>query len=141
MPDARTQWLPAPLRNLLPEGAVRLQPKALLLLALGWLLSPLCWWNDLVINLPVAWVFAKGVEIVDPAWFAPGLVLGYWLSNVLGIVLMQSGALAMVQAADSPQNRRRELLVGLATSTAYTLGVVALVQLGVLQSPLPELGA
>lgn len=141
MPDSHSQWLPAPLRNLLPAGTARLQPKALLLLALGWLLSPLCWWNDLVINLPVAWVFAKGVEIVDPAWFAPGLVIGYWLSNVLGIVLMQSGALAMMQAQEAPRNRRRELLVGLATSTAYTVAVVALVELGVLQSPLPELGA
>ena len=54
---------------------------------------------------------------------------------------MQSGALALLPGAgEAPRNPRRELLVGLATSTAYTLAVVALVQLGVLQSPLPELG-
>ena len=129
-----------PLGRFLPTGLARLRPLPLLLMAVGWLLSPLCWWNDLIINLPLAWGFAKLAQWLQPGWFAPGLVLGYWLSNVLGIVLMQSGALALLPGAgEAPSNRRRELLVGLATSTAYTLAVVALVRLGVLQSPLPEL--
>ena len=141
MPDANPHPPQGLLRQLLPAALARLEPKALLLVALGWLLSPLCWWNDLIINLPLAWGFAKLAQLLQPDWFAPGLVVGYWLSNVLGIVLMQSGALALLPGAgEAPRNRRRELLVGLATSTAYTLAVVALVQLGVLQSPLPELG-
>jgi hypothetical protein len=126
---------------LLPAGLASLRPRALLLLAVGWLLSPLCWWNDLLINLPLAWGFARLAELLRPGWFAPSLVLGYWLSNVLGIALLQSGALALLpRAEETPRNRRRELLVGLATSTVYTLAVVALVQLGVLRSPLSELG-
>jgi hypothetical protein len=140
MPHANPQTPHGSLRQLLPASLARLEPRALLLLGLGWLLSPLCWWNDLIINLPLAWGFAKLAQWLQPGWFAPGLVLGYWLSNVLGIVLMQSGALALLPGAgEAPTNRRRELLVGLATSTAYTLAVVALVRLGVLQSPLPEL--
>jgi hypothetical protein len=136
MPDANPSPSLSPLRQRLPAGLARLRPRTLLLLALGWLLSPLCWWNDLVINLPVAWGFAKLAQLVDPGWFAPGLVVGYWLSNVLGIVLLQSGALALLPPGEAPPDRRRELLVGLATSSAYTLAVVALVKLGVLQSPM-----
>ena len=127
------------LRRFLQEGPPLQQLKALVLLALGWLLSPLCWWNDLVINLPLAWLMARLLAFWQPSWFTPGLVLGYWLSNVAGILLLQSSALAVFRDEDSPRDRRRELLVGLATSTAYSLLVFGLVGLGVLHTPLPEL--
>lgn len=127
------------LRQFLQEGHPLVQLRALVLLALGWLLSPLCWWNDLVINLPVAWVVARALAFWHPAWFTPGLVIGYWLSNVAGILLMQSSAMEVFRDGDQPREPRRELLVGLATSTAYSLAVFALVKTGVLHTPLPEL--
>jgi hypothetical protein len=127
------------LRRFLREGPPLQQLKALLLLALGWLLSPLCWWNDLVINLPLAWLVARLLAFWQPAWFTPGLVLGYWLSNVAGILLLQSSALEVFRDDDTPQDRRRELLVGLATATAYSLLVFGLVKLGLLHTPLLEL--
>jgi hypothetical protein len=139
MSEAKNGWLPLALRPLLPAKAVSLRPGALVLLVVGWMLSPLCWWNDLLINLPVAWGFARIALWIEPAWFAPGLVLGYWLSNVLGIVLMQSGALALVENPSAPRDRQREWLIGLATSTAYTLVVVVLVRIGLLPSPISAL--
>jgi len=107
---------------------------ALALVGLGWLLSPLCWWNDLLFNLPLAVGCGKVVSLIRADWFVPGLVTGYWLSNVVGIVLMQTGALGLLPG-EHPSNRRRELLVGLATSTVYTVAVLALVKLGWLQTP------
>jgi hypothetical protein len=139
MSDAKSGWLPLALRPFLPASTVALRPRALVLLVVGWMLSPLCWWNDLLINLPVAWGLASVARWIEPAWFAPGLVVGYWLSNVLGIVLLQSGALALVQSPATPRDRRREWLIGLATSTAYTLAVVFLVRLGWLPSPIPAM--
>jgi hypothetical protein len=127
------------LRQFLQEGHPLVQLRALLLLALGWLLSPLCWWNDLVINLPVAWLVARALAFWQASWFTPGLVIGYWLSNVAGILLMQSSAMEVFRDGEEPRNPRRELLVGLATSTAYSLAVFALVKTGVLHTPLPEL--
>jgi len=129
------------LRQFLQEGHPLVQLRALLLLALGWLLSPLCWWNDLVINLPVAWLVARALAFWQPSWFTPGLVIGYWLSNVAGILLMQSSAMEVFRDGDGPRDPRRELLVGLATSTAYSLAVFALVKTGLLHTPLPELAA
>jgi hypothetical protein len=127
------------LRRFLQEGSAPQQLKALLLLALGWLLSPLCWWNDLVFNLPLAWLVARLLAFWHPSWFTPGLVLGYWFSNVAGILLLQSSALEVFRDDDTPQDRRRELLVGLATATAYSLLVLGLVKLGLLHTPLLEL--
>ncbi|NBQ20402.1 MAG: hypothetical protein EBU30_01555 [Synechococcaceae bacterium WB6_3B_236] len=108
---------------------------ALLLLALGWLLSPFCWWNDLVFNLPLAWGLGKLLALANPLWFTPGLVLGYWGSNVAGILLMQSSAMEIFHDSDKPRRRARELLIGLASSTLYSLVIVFLVKLEVLHFP------
>lgn len=124
------------LRAFLQAGHPLVQLRALLLLAVGWLLSPLCWWNDLVINLPLAWGFAKAVELLRPAWFTPALLLGYWLSNLLGILLMQSGALSVLRHGDDAVNPRRELLTGLVSATLYTLAILLLVRTGLVPVPL-----
>jgi hypothetical protein len=138
MSEAKSSWLPDSLRHLLPDVATRLRPGMLLVLLLGWLLSPLCWWNDLIMNLPIAWLFAKVAQGLQPGWFSPGLVVGYWFSNLLGFALMQWGALGLVSSTQTPRNGRRELLVGMATSTVYTLAVVVLVTIGWLPSPMPS---
>ena len=127
------------LRSFLQAGDPLVQLRALVLLLVGWLLSPLCWWNDLLINLPLAWGFARLLQFWHPDWFAPGLVIGYWLTNVLGIVLMQSGAITVFHDGQSNRNPKRELLIGLATSTLYTIVVMLLVQFGLLPSPISEL--
>mgnify|MGYP001810130825 FL=1 len=128
------------LKGFLAEGHPLVQLKVLLLLAVGWLLSPFCWWNDLVINLPLAYGFGWLLKLCNPTWFVPGLVAGYWLSNVAGIVLMQSSALEVFQPQADQRNPKRELLIGLATSTGYTTLVFLLVHFGVIHTPIPDLG-
>ena len=137
MSEAKPGWLAASLRPLLPEGATRLRPGMVVLLLLGWLLSPLCWWNDLIVNLPLAWGVAKAAQWLQPGWFSPGLVVGYWLSNLIGFALMQWGALGLLPSAQAPEDRRSGWVVGIATSTLATLAVVVLVQVGWLPSPVP----
>lgn len=111
-----------------------------LLFILGYLLSPLCWWNDLIFNLPVAYGFGYLCSLVNASWLVPGLIAGYWLSNVLGFVLMQFGAVDTLQKGDNPRNPQKELFMGVVSSTIYTLIVLSLVQFHVIDtaSLLPE---
>ena len=102
------------------------------LLVIGYLLSPLCWWNDLVFNLPVSYGFGYICGWFSPNLFFPGLIVGYWLSNIVGILLMQAGALDVFQ--QSERNLKKELLTGLATSTVYTGAIVALIQFKILDA-------
>jgi hypothetical protein len=99
-----------------------------LLFVVGYLLSPLCWWNDLIFNLPVAYGVGYLCSLASINWFLPGLIAGYWLSNVLGFVLMQFGAIDALQKEAKPRNLRKELLTGIISSTLYTLVILALVQ-------------
>ena len=127
--------LPKQLQQFAQKGFKQVRLKKLrggFLLVIGYLLSPLCWWNDLVFNLPVSYCFGYICGWFSPNLFFPGLIVGYWLSNIVGILLMQAGALDVFQQSES--NLKKELLTGLATSTLYTLAIVALIQFKILDA-------
>ena len=103
---------------------------------IGFLLSPLSWWNDLFVNVPLALAFAWIVSLFWPAAFSASFVLGYWLTNILGLILLQKGAQQTLTDKSEPYTRR-QLLKDIGISLAYTLLIIALVKHGVLK-PLPD---
>jgi hypothetical protein len=98
----------------------------------GYLLSPLSWWNDAFINLPLAWLFASLVSLASQRLFAPAMILGYWLTNIIGLLMMARGTVGVV-AGNSPRLGKRQLFLSLAAATGYTLLIVLLHLLGVLK--------
>jgi len=96
---------------------------------IGFLLSPLSWWNDLFINVPLAIGFAWLVSLVYKDAFIAAAILGYWLTNLLGLFLLQKGAQKALTEGDKPYTRKclvRDVLI----SCLYTLLIVVLVKLG-----------
>jgi hypothetical protein len=98
---------------------------------IGYMLSPLSWWNDLFVNWPLALVCAWIISWIYKPAFTASLILAYWLTNVLGFVLMQKGGAKIISGEDKPYSRRC-LLRDLAISLLYTLLIVALVRMGVI---------
>ena len=103
---------------------------------IGFLLSPLSWWNDAFINLPIALVFGWLVSApftgeLKATVFRAAVIAGYWLTNVLGLVLLHKGARQLVASNDPApsSNLRRDILISL----AYTLLIVVLIKFGVLK--------
>ena len=105
-------------------------------LVLGYLLSPLCWWNDLLFNLPIAYGFGYACSLLSPKLLLPCSIIGYWLSNIVGILLMQFGSKDIFQKEPQEHNLKKELVTGLISSTAYTLLIILLIQLKILDSPI-----
>ncbi|MEG5039365.1 MULTISPECIES: hypothetical protein [unclassified Microcoleus] len=106
-----------------------------LLLAIGYLLSPLCWWNDIFFNLPIAYAFGYICSLLSQDLLFPCTIVGYWLSNIAGILLMQLGTLDFFTDKPKEKNFKKELLTGLVSSTAFTLVIVALIHFNVLDTP------
>jgi hypothetical protein len=102
-----------------------------ILAVIGFMLSPLSWWNDLFVNLPLALAFAWVVSLFYKAAFTPALVVGYWLTNIAGFILMHKGAQKMFSAKNG--YTRRDLLRDIGISFLYTGLIVALVKFGVLK--------
>jgi hypothetical protein len=103
-----------------------------ILAVVGYMLSPLSWWNDMFVNVPLALVFAWVVSAFYKPAFNAAMVIGYWLTNVLGFVLMHKGAQQML-SKEEKNNNRRELFWDVIISLLYTLVIVALLKFGVLQ--------
>jgi hypothetical protein len=92
----------------------------LLFLLVGFLLSPLCWWNDLMINLPLAYGFGYVCNLFINGSLLPGAIAGYWLSNLGGIFLMQVGGTKIFQQKTQPKSFRKILFSGIASSSIFT---------------------
>ncbi len=106
---------------------------------IGFMLSPLSWWNDAVVNLPLALAFAWVVGLVyrpvaqtGSTAFNAMVILGYWLTNIAGFILMHKGAQQAFSKEESKYSRR-ELVKDLAVSIAYTALIVARITAGVLK--------
>jgi len=105
-----------------------------ILAAVGFMLSPLSWWNDIFVNVPLALMFAWVVSLVYRPAFEASVVVGYWLTNVLGFVLMHKGAQKIRSSEAAPEKySRRELLKDLAISLVYTVVILVLLKLKILK--------
>src|SRR6266699_1229626 len=102
------------------------------LVFVGYMLSPLSWWNDLFVNLPLALVFAWGISLFYRPAFEASLVIGYWLTNVLGFVLMHKGGQRMLTETEKEYSRR-ELIKDVSISFLYNIVIMALIKLSVLK--------
>src|SRR5258706_8226850 len=99
---------------------------------IGFMLSPLSWWNDLFVNVPLALAFAWLVSLFYQPAFEVSLVVGYWLTNVLGFILLHKGAQSLL--SEKPKGySRRDLLRDVGISLLYTGLIVALVKFGILK--------
>jgi hypothetical protein len=103
----------------------------------GYMLSPLSWWNDAFVNVPLALAFAWLISsFFGPGWreayFEAAIVVGYWLTNILGLVLLHKGAEQMVSGLKKPYTRRA-FVRDVGISLAYTALLLALVKCGALK--------
>src|SRR5262249_25940459 len=96
------------------------------------MLSPLSWWNDLFVNVPLAVAFAWVISLFYKPAFMASAVLGYWLTNVLGFILLHKGFQQVIQESKTGYSRR-DLLRDVAVSLFYTALIVILAQLGILK--------
>ena len=97
-----------------------------LVAVVGYILSPLSWWNDLFVNIPLAILAGKLFELAGLR-FVYGFYLGYLLTNIAGMVLLVLGVGGAVRGYAS----RRELVKAILVAAAYSVAVYpVLVALG-----------
>src|SRR2546426_497003 len=101
---------------------------------IGFMLSPLSWWNDLFVNVPLALAFAWMVSLIYRPAFEMALIAGYWLTNALGFFLLHKGVKMMANEQAAPQKySRRDLLKDFIVSLLYTLLIVILIKFKIIQ--------
>jgi uncharacterized membrane protein len=103
---------------------------------IGYLLSPLSWWNDAFINIPIAYGFAWLISLLDRPLFVPALIFFYWVTNIAGFVLLHKGIEKIAQKSnDRRRYSRKDFLKDLAISIAYTTLIIALAKMKIIVPP------
>ena len=98
----------------------------------GYFLSPASWWNDAVVNLPLAWLAASVAELVLPCSFQLAVIVCYWASNLAGILMMLWSGHRLLGIK---REKRFEIVNAVTISILYTIIVYFLLRLQII-SPL-----
>jgi len=115
--------------------------KSGLIVTIGFLLSPISWWNDLVINIPIAYLFSFLVSLLIKDIFLESMVFFYWLTNILGIFLMHYGINKISKHnLNYIKYSKTSLLKDIIFALLYTLLVVLLIKLNLLRLPVQYFG-
>ncbi len=101
---------------------------------IGYILSPASWWNDLFVNIPIAYIAASIASMLNPDLFAPAFASSYLMTNILGFILMHTGAEIAVKG--KPRLTWLTLFKYAVVSAVYTAVAIVLVEIGIIQ-PLP----
>ena len=102
-----------------------------LLALLGFILSPLSWWNDLFVNVPLAYALSYPFSLINPSFFLPAFVIAYWVSNLVGFLLIHYSVRGLSQSQKKTGAPGRMIVITL----FYTLLIVILVWLNWLPAP------
>ena len=97
---------------------------AAVIAGIGYILSPASWWNDAVVNIPLALIIAR---ILSPITGLPMTILftiAYWATNVIGIALMALGGASLA----GKRLNKKNLAISLTAATLYTILVVLILK-------------
>jgi len=98
--------------------------KGKILVIVGYILSPFSWWNDLFVNIPLAYMFALPFGFFSKKLFLPAMILGYWITNIVGFIMIHHGVKDLISKEKSKYTRKI-LIKDILISIVYT-GVVVI---------------
>jgi multidrug transporter EmrE-like cation transporter len=97
---------------------------------IGWMLSPLTFWNDTFVNIPVSYLCASLAIRLIKADFLFLVLVFYWISNGIGILMMYLSGRSIMQ---DKSNRLKALKTLLLTVLIYSIIIVLLGKSGILK--------
>jgi hypothetical protein len=102
-----------------------------LLATIGYILSPLSWWNDLFVNVPLSYAFSYPFTLISESLFLPTFILGYWLTNWLGFILLHRGVAGLLSKNKPSMSLRTSFVVAM----VYTIIIAVFVWLEWIPAP------
>jgi hypothetical protein len=94
------------------------------------MLSPLTFWNDFLINIPISYLCASLAIRFIKADFLLLVLIFYWLSNGFGVLMMYASGKSMMR---DKSNRLRALVTLLITIVIYSIIIIILNRTGILK--------
>jgi len=100
-------------------------------IVVGFILSPLSWWNDMFVNIPLAYAFSYPFSLIDQDFYLPAFIIAYWFSNLIGFLLLHYGVAGIAKQSVRKIGIRGHIIV----TSLYTTLIIILVLLEWLPVP------
>lgn len=100
---------------------------------IGYILSPLSWWNDLFVNIPIAYVAASLISLFSRELFLSAFIASYLTTNIAGLIMMHVGVEGVVKGSSNLS--RRAAIKYILVSIIYTFLVSILALTNVIEPP------
>ena len=94
------------------------------------MLSPLTFWNDAFFNVPLSYLCASLLARAIKTDFLLLVLMAYWASNVLGLLMMYVSGKAIFKDRGEVY---KALITLIATVIAYSMILLALDRIGILK--------
>lgn len=94
----------------------------------GFVLSPISWWNDPFVNLPLAWAAGCLLEKLRDGSFLVGFLAAYWATNLAGLILLYLAG----KKASGRAVVRMDIYLSAIVSILYTLIAFLLIKWGLI---------
>ncbi len=106
-----------------------------LVFTIGFMLSPLTWWNDLFINIPLAYAIGVLLGFIQKSFFVPGMIGGYFLTNIFGLILIHKAIIKFTNTQENKKYSVKDFSYDMLISLGYTGIIILLAKLGLLKFP------
>lgn len=99
---------------------------------IGYLLSPLSWWNDFFINLPISLGLATLISKIHSSLFTSASIFFYWLTNLTGLILFHKGIEKMI-TQEKKLGFHSSKTFNIIISIIYSIFILILIKLNILK--------
>ncbi len=108
--------------------------KGSVIVVVGYILSPLSWWNDIIINIPIAYAIGFLFGLISKSLFFPSIIICYWATNIIGLIMVHKGTIEILNKEEKKYTKK-DIIKDLIFSILYTLIIVILIKLNILKFP------
>lgn len=86
----------------------------------GYVLSPLSWWNDPIVNIPISAAAGAACASLHSGLFPACFAAAYAATNAAGLAMLVHGSAGVASRFSRPGRARAWLLRSLVLALAYT---------------------
>jgi len=97
---------------------------------IGWILSPLTFWNDAFVNIPLSYLMANLFIRFIKCDFLLLVLISYWLTNIAGLFMMYAVGKDIIRSRGGVVKEIINLLI---TTAVYSVVIIALGRLGIIR--------
>lgn len=97
---------------------------------IGFILSPFSWWNDILVNIPLAYFLAIPFCKISKGFFLFAFMFFYVMTNVIGIIMIRRSAI-FLKNKEQKKYTKKQIKIDIIMMVIFTILIFILVKINI----------